>query len=202
MAGTYYPTKDAEFSIWLGNFISVASGNLTALGLVAADIDPVKSIQPTYAANLSDVENKKTDLASSVETKDATKAFIIQNTRIIVNKIQANPAVTPALKAKLGISTRDGGQNPTHPIPPADLIADLLSDGRIELKWNRNGNAPSTKFVVECSVSGTKEWKLLDVVTKTSYIHAGHPLGTPIKYVVRARRGDEISGTSNSAVIE
>ena len=101
MAGTYYPTKDAEFSIWLGNFISVASGNLTALGLVAADIDPVKSIQPTYAANLSDVENKKTDLASSVETKDATKAFIIQNTRIIVNKIQANPAVTPPMKSAI-----------------------------------------------------------------------------------------------------
>ena len=202
MAGTYYPLKDAEFSIWLGNFVNVANGNLVALGLVATDIDPVKAQQTTYTANLADVETKKTALAASVETKDATKNSIIQKTRLLVNKIQANPAVTPALKAQLGISTRDGGQNPTHPIALTDLIANLKPDGSIELNWSRNGNAPGDQVGIECCEAGSKDWKLLNVITKTSYTHVGHPLGTAIKFTVKARRADETSGPSNIAVIE
>ena len=31
----YIPSGDAEFSAWLGNFVTYASANLAALGLVA-----------------------------------------------------------------------------------------------------------------------------------------------------------------------
>ena len=38
MAGTYYPLKDAEFSIWLGNFVNVATGNLVALRRIGQNV--------------------------------------------------------------------------------------------------------------------------------------------------------------------
>ncbi|MCX6154688.1 MAG: fibronectin type III domain-containing protein [Candidatus Kapabacteria bacterium] len=201
MANTYFPSKDADFVAWLANYLTVANANLTAIGLIAGDLTPISTLQPTYSTNLLDVEAKKAAFASAVETKDATKESIIEKVRITVNKIQANPAVTPALKALLGISTREGGSYPQHPIPPADLIAVLLPDGTIELSWNRNGNAPSIKFVIEYNQMGIAGWQLLDIVTKTTYIHAGMPLGHPVQYQIKARKGTETSPPSNMAVV-
>lgn len=201
MPNTYYPNKDADFMVWLGNFVNTATANLTALGLIATDIDPIKTLQPIFTSNLNDVETKKASLASAVATKDATKDSIIQKMRMVVNKIQANPAVTPALKSQLGISTHEGGHYPQHPIPPSELLAELLPDGSIELDWSRNGNAPGTQFVIEYCLAPSTTWTLLDVVTKTSFIHSGHPLGKAIQYWVKARKNSETSGASNIAVV-
>ena len=201
MPNNYLPNKDADLIPWLGNFLTVANANLVALGLVAADVDPIKALQPTYSTNLNDVEVKKAALAAAVETKDATKDSIIQKVRLLVNKIQANPAVTVALKAQLGIATNEGSTYPQHPIPPCDLSAELTADGSAKLTWNRNGNAPTTQFVVECMVGTATEWSLIDVVTKTNFIHKGFPAGVPIKYSVKARKGGETSVHSNVAII-
>lgn len=201
MASRYYPTKDAEFAIWLTNFVTVANANLAPLGLIAGDLTPISTLQPTYTTNLNDVEAKKAALAGSVDTKDATKDTIIQKVRVVVNKIQANPTVTTSLKAQLGISTREGGQYPVSPVAPNELVAELLPNGSIELDWNRNGNAPGTQFVIEYSLLPAGAWTLLNVVTKTSYVHEGHSIGTGIQYVVKARKGDETSGPSNFAIV-
>lgn len=200
MPNNYLPTKEAELVIWLANFVNIANANLVALGLVAADVDPVKSLQPTLTANLNDVEAKLAAYTAAVDTKDATKDSIISKVRILVNKIQANPAVTVALKAQLGISTHEGGTYPQHPVPPTDLVADLASDGSINLTWNRNGNGPNTQFVIEYSTGAATNWILLDVITKTNYNHKGFSAGVPIKYSVKARKGGETSGTSNIAI--
>ena len=201
MPNTYYPSKDAEFIIWLQNFATVANANLAALGLIAGDMTPITTLQPTYTTNLHDVESKKRALTNAVDTKDATKDSIIQKVRVVVNKIQANPSVTPALKAQLGISTRDGGQYPVHPVEPNQLFAELLSDGGVELDWNRNGNAPGTQFVIECKIGSATEFSLINVVTKTSYIHIGLTPGTRAEYLIKARRNNETSGPSNIAIV-
>ena len=201
MPNTYYPNKDADFIAWLANFITIATANTAALGLIAGDLTPISTLQPTYSTNLNDVEAKKAALASAVDTKDATKDSIIQKVRVVVNKIQANPAVTPALKLQLGISPRDGSHYPVSPVPPNELVAELLPDGSIELDWSRNGNAPGTQFVIEYCLVPSTTWALLDVVTKTSFIHIGHPLGLPIQYIVKARKGSETSGPSNIAIV-
>jgi hypothetical protein len=201
MPNTYYPAKDADFIAWLANFLTVANANLIPLGLIAADLTPVSTLQPTYSAQLNDVEAKKAALAGAVETKDATKDSVIQKLRLLVNKIQVNPAVTPALKSQLGISTREGGQYPQHPVAPDQLVAQLLPGGAIELDWNRNGNAPGTQFVIEYCLIPIGKWTLLNVVTKTNYVHDGHPLGSPIQYRVKARKANETSGQSNIALV-
>jgi hypothetical protein len=53
-----------------------------------------------------------------------------------------NDRNTPALKSQLGISMHEGGTYPQHPIPPSELVAELLEGGNIELDWSRNGIAP------------------------------------------------------------
>jgi len=92
MPNSYIPNKDADLVAWLANFLTVANANLAPLGLIAGDLTPISTLQPTYSTNLNDVEAKKAALASAVDTKDATKDSIVQKVRIVVNKIQANPA--------------------------------------------------------------------------------------------------------------
>ena len=202
MPGTYYPSNDADFTVWLANFVTVANANMATLGLVAADLTPVTTLQPNYSTQLNDVESKKATLASAVASKDATKGSVIQKLRAVVNKIQANPAVTPAMKSQLGISTREGGQYPQNPIAPTRLVANLLPDGRIKLHWDRNGNAPNVLFIIEYRLMPAGNWTLLDFVTKTSYIHAGYPIGTTIEYLVKARKTNKTSSQSNIAIVD
>ena len=201
MPNTYLPTKEAELVVWLGNFITVANANLATLGLVATDVDPIKALQPVYSTNLNDVETKKAALAAAVGTKDATRDSILQKVRILVNKIQANPAITVAMKAQLGISTHEGGTNLQHPVPPSNLVANMQSDGSFYLTWNRNGNAPRIQFVIESIVGTGTEWVLLDVVTRTNYTHQGISPGVQVKYRIKARKGTETSGSSNVAIV-
>lgn len=201
MAGTYYPTKDAEFIVWLQNFSTVATANIAALGLVAGDMTPITSLQPTYTTNLYDVESKKMALAAAVDLKDATKDTLIQKVRIVVNKIQANPTVTPTLKSQLGISTREGGNYPAHPVVPDQLVAELLADGGVELDWNRNGNAPGTQFVIEAKLAPSNTFTLVNVVTKTSFVFTNLLPGMRAEFIVRARRNNETSGPSNIAMV-
>jgi hypothetical protein len=197
----YFPLKETEFTVWLGNFVTAVNANLATTGLVAADLTPITTLQATLTANLADVETKKAALASATQTKDATKEAVIQKVRALVNRIQANAAVTPAMKAQMGITTGNSSNYPQNPVAPNQLIAELLPDGSIELDWNRNGNGPGTQFVIEYRALPSAAWQLLNVVTKTSFIHSGHAIGNGIEYRVKARKGNETSAPCNTAVI-
>ena len=198
---SYYPTNDTQLIVWLNNFVTVANANLAALGLVAADMTPITTLQPTYTTTVNDVEIKKAALASATETKEATKEAVIQKFRLVVNRIQVNPAVTPALKAQLGISTNEGGKYPQHPVVPNELMATLIPEAGIELDWSRNGNGPGTQFVIEYRVLPSATWQLLDIITKTSYLHSGVALGTGIEYHIKARKGTQTSAPCNTVVV-
>ena len=39
----YMPGPDADFNAWQSNFVTYANANLAALGLVAADMTPVRT---------------------------------------------------------------------------------------------------------------------------------------------------------------
>ncbi len=197
----YLPAKEAELTLWLTNFLTAANANLAALGLVAADLTAITTQQATFTSNLNDIETKKAALASAIDTKDASKESLLQKVRVIVNKIQANPAVTVAMKAQLGISTKEGGQHPQSPIPPTELMATLVPDTGIELDWSRNGNGPGTLFVIEYRLLPSAAWQLLDIITKTSYLHSGIAIGAGIEYHIKARKGNQTSGPCNIAVI-
>jgi len=73
----YFPSKDNDFANWLATFLTNATANLAALGLIAGDLTPISTLQTTYTNNLLDVDAKKAALASSVQVKDATKESII-----------------------------------------------------------------------------------------------------------------------------
>ena len=85
---------------------------------------------------------------------------------------------------------------------PSNLVATLQFDGSVELNWNCNGNSPQTQYVVECRDEMDSNWTVLDVITKTSYIHKIANPKKDLRYIVKARRDGKISYPSNIASIQ
>ena len=80
-------------------------------------------------------------------------------------------------------------------------MATLIPESGIELDWSRNGNGPGTQFVIEYRILPSAAWQLLDIITKTSYLHSGVALGAGIEYHIKARKGTQTSAPCNTVVV-
>jgi hypothetical protein len=201
MANDFIPTADLDYQAWLVNFATVANANLIALGLVAGDMTPVTTGQTAFNAAIPDVVTKRQAFEQAVQNKKTTRKTSVTSVRVVVRKIQANPAVTNALKAQLGITVRDILPTPILPTPPLELVARGLDSGTNILNWRRGDNKPSMKFVIEAKIGTAAAWSLVDVVTATRFSHLGQTPGVPVVYRVRARRGSDVSEPSNEASV-
>ncbi len=201
MPQDYIPAPDLDYQAWLVNFVTVANANLAALGLVAGDMTPVTTAKTPFDTAIPDVVTKQQALAQAVQNKVTTRKTSVGTVRTVVRKIQANPAVTNALKAQLGITVKDISPTPVTPVPPLDLVARGLDTGTNILNWKRNGNKPSVQFVIEAKIGTSTAWVLIDVTSATKYSHVFQQPGVKAIYRVRARRGSAVSEPSNEAVV-
>ncbi len=201
MPQDYIPSSDLDYQAWLLNFVTVANANLAALGLVAADMTPVTTAKTPFDAAIPDVVTKQKALSQAVQNKLAVRKTSVTSVRAVVRKLQANPAVTNALKAQLGITVKDTNPSPSAPVPPTDLVAHGLDSGTNMLTWKRNGNKSSVQFVIEAKIGTATDWTLVDVTTVTKYAHTNQKPGVKAIYRVRARRSTSISNPSNEAVV-
>ena len=197
----YIPAGDLEYQAWLVNLVTVANANLAALGLVAGDMTPVTTAKTPFDNAIPDVVTKKQALEQAVENKKTTRTNSVNSVRVVVRKIQANPAVSNALKAQLGITVRDTIPTPIVPTPPLALVARGLDSGTNVLNWARGENKRSVQFVIEANIGGAGTWVLVDVTSATKYSHLGQTPGVPVVYRVRARRGTTVSEPSNEASV-
>ena len=67
----------------------------------------------------------------------------------------------------------------------AGLRADPNANGSVKLKWDRNGNAQTTMFVVETSADGAA-WTFLKTTTRCSYLAEGFAPGAAAYFRVTA----------------
>jgi hypothetical protein len=117
--------SDADFSVFLQNFLTYASANLAALGLVAADLTPVQTANtawgPAYSAHIA----AQAAAQAAREQKDGARQAVEDALRPLVNQIQATPTVTDAQRQSLGITVRSTtrtavGAPTTRPVATVD----------------------------------------------------------------------------------
>lgn len=198
----YIPAKDDEFKDWLGNFIIVANANLATLGLIAGDITQLSTDRGTLDTAINDAEVKKAASKSATQLKDTIRKSAEGKVRGIVKRIQANTAVSNALKAQLQITiTSSASSSSPTPISPTALIPKVIGSGEYELSWSRNGNKNGTFFVIEAIIGSAGSWTQIFATTKTKYIHGNNTPGEKIVYRVKAQRGEFQSSASNIAIV-
>lgn len=202
MAGkSYLPSKDSDLQFWATNFLSVANANLASLGLVADDLKNVTTDKTSFDTAVTNNKTKQAEAKSAAESKKNARKKFETDTRFLVRKIQANPAVTSDLKKKLGITVKDSSPSPTNPVTPIDLLANPNANGTNKLSWDRNGNPQGTIFIIEAQEKPGMPWVLVGTTTKSTFDHTKQTPGKTQYYRIRAQRTDVTSEPSNEAVV-
>ena len=170
----YKSIKEINEGINFDNISNIAYGSLFALGLVIATMKKAEYWKSFYEQLCA---NKNIMAKSPNNIQETSLGF----KDVFINSSLAHKDVINQ---------------------PSNLVATLQFDGSVALNWNCNGNSSQTQYVVECKDEKDVNWTVLDVITKTSYIHkiANHNKG--LRYIIKARRDGKISYPSNIASIQ
>ena len=197
----YLPTKDTDLQAWTQNFLAVANANLASLGLIAGDVTPVSTDKTSFDSAIINNNTKQAEAKAATQQKNTVKTNMGTKIRVLVRKIQANPAVLPQLKAQLGITVGDAVPTPLVPQQPTELVANPSASGINKLQWNRNGNPFGTTFIIESQENVALPWVFAGTTTKSTFEHTGQIPGKMLFYRVKAQRNEQLSEPSNVAVV-
>jgi hypothetical protein len=197
----YLPTKDTDLQAWTQNFLAVANANLAPLGLIAGDITPVTTDKTNFDTAITNNNTKQAEAKAATQQKNTVKTNMSTKIRVLVRKIQANPAVLPQLKAQLGINIGDTIPTPLVPQQPTELVANPSASGVNKLQWNRNGNPFGTTFIIESQENIGLPWVFAGTTSKATFEHNGQIPGKMLFYRVKAQRNEQLSESSNVAVV-
>jgi len=201
MAKKIYPSNDAEFAVWLANLINKATINRVILKLTEEQLEALEAKLTAFNANLALKQQKKEE--------SVAQTALVKNLRNDLNKdigflntgIKGIDGLASNIIEELGLNANEERNNGSTPSAPADLVATGTSDGTNSLKWNRSGNRQGTTFIIEAKIGDSDSWVMIDAVTGSTYKHKNQTPGVKIQYRVRAKRGEIVSGVSNTAVV-
>ena len=197
----FYPTNDADFAVWLGNFITIANVNLIPLGLTAADITALTALKTDLDAKVAAANAARATAVSATAALKASRKNANIQASFRGKAITANPNVANSIKEQLGLNVRDTILTPIIPLVPAGVVAQAFANGTHVVSWSANGNKGGTQYLVEAKFGNATAFTFVNVTTKTKLEHTGQTPGVRVVYRVKARRGDNESGYSGEAIV-
>lgn len=162
----YIPAPDAAFDTWQENFVTYASANLAALGLVAGDLTPVTTAQSAWKTSYPAHVAAAAAAQAARQTKDADRGGLVAAIRPLVRRLQASPSVDDAERAALGITVPE----PPGPIgpPTTNPVVTIDCGMRLQHTINFTDSATPTKKAKPAGVLGAEIWiAILPVGTPT-----------------------------------
>lgn len=192
------PTQAAA----LGAQIIAATGGTAPnpYSIPAATLNALSGLDQDTLNAATDVDAKKAALRASMQERDALLRSLVESLAEIARSVYANPAVTPAMVAALGLQPRSTARVRIVPKTPTDLLATVTENGAIALKWNRFGNAKGVNFVVEAKV-GTGDWAFVGSTTACRLALEGYATGAAVGFRVSASNGGTVSAPSAAATV-
>jgi hypothetical protein len=201
MSRKFYRLSNAEFTIFTTNLLIEINKNKAVLGYKQADVDGLEG----------DNTEQKTELLERQSIQDSLNAknVSVKARRTKMNKMVAkmqtdaenNDDVSDSLLETLGFDAREGNAAAQPLNPPKELSVSGSSDGVNRLKFNRNGNKQGTLFYIYAKTGDAGEAVLIEVITGTKYDHKNQTPGIKVQYFVKAKRGEEESAASNTAIV-
>ena len=157
MAQDYIPDSDAEFNPWQDTFCTNVSANNTALGVSAGDVSILNANKSNRSSSYTTAITDANTAKASNQTKDNNRAAHEAKIREIVVQIQANPNVTDAQRAALGITVPKGTRTPSA-IPTTRPVGKVDNSKRLEHTINfYDESTPNSKKKPD-GVRGCEIW--------------------------------------------
>ena len=194
----YIPGADLELDAWLENFVQKCELYEGELGLDSGTFGQISTAATNFSTKLSEVNATKETLRGQVTDKDATRKATVAVMRSFAKQFKAIPNLNPGILSALNI-VGTGSAGPVTVV--TNLTVTGCNDGVNALKWDRNGNAQGTQFIIEASPNGNTLWDLVDVVTRTDYKHLNQVPGERQYYRIRSKRAGITSPPSPAVVV-
>jgi hypothetical protein len=152
----YLPGPDADYQAWVLNFVTYANANLTALGLVAADLAPITSGQTAFNTGFTAHVAAVNAAKAAKQTKDENRAALTAVIRPLVRRLQASAVVSDAERASLGINVR---QTPAPIGAPTTAPTCTVECGnRLQHTLRFADSATPTRKAKPAGVMGAEIW--------------------------------------------
>jgi hypothetical protein len=195
----YYRLNHAEFLPWFNNLIKKITDNKAALPITADKIVALEERRDSHAAKLD--AQAEADAAAQAATREINDDRKLSNEDIsfINTTFKADKTIPRELLLDMGFKVSDG-KTSTPPNEPTNLTVVPNVAGYTDLKWDRNGNKPSTIYEIESQTGESAEWKYVDSINGTKYRHLNQRAGVQVVYRVRAKRAGQTSGFGSAAV--
>jgi hypothetical protein len=201
MPSNYYPSGNAEFLVWLDNFINVATTNKAALGITAEQITELTTMRDNLTTKVND-KAAKVEAAKAATTAAGSARRAVNEKVGFYNKIlKVNKTIDASLLAALGLNVEADGVGSIVPVAPTDLVVEGRSNGINYLRFKRAGNKSGVNFIVEAKIGGAAQFDFVAVIKKTRFEHKNQTPGVRAVYRVKAVHGDAESTYSNDAVV-
>ena len=201
MAKTFYPANNAEFLIWLDNFVTVADSKQAELGLSAAQVTALQTLRTDFGNQLNDQAAKKEASTAATTLVNGTRKTANSEVGALNAVFKASKTISADLIEQLGLNANSDSLVSSVPVAPEDLVVSGFSNGTNSLKWASGGNKPRTNYIVEAKIGDAADYAFVAVSTKLRYEHKNQTPGVRVFYRVKAVSGDLESAYSNVAVI-
>lgn len=196
----YLPSSDAEFSLWMKNYVTKLNSLQATLNLGAGRLTDLATLQTAFDNSLGQVNEARATLASAAQAKDSSRQQLEEAVRQLTRTLQTNPSLTDADKADLQITVPDGKRTPAQ-VPATRPVAqvDTSKPQRHTISWV-DENTPTSKAKPEgvygcelrCQIGGTEpvdpdEMRFLAIDTRTPYVAEfdGADAGKTVYYRLR-----------------
>lgn len=153
----YLPGPDSNYLAWVQNFQAFVAANLAALNLTAPDLAPITAGMNDFDADLSDHIAAKNAAMAAKQNKDGSRRDLTADIRPLVRRIQANPNVTDAQRAAMGITVPDSTNTPVG-TPTTRPIASITLGQRLQHTLNFVDETTPTRRAKPAGVIGVEVW--------------------------------------------
>ena len=127
----YIPTSDADLNTFAAAMFTILDANEVSFGLVDGDAASLGTLRTAFNTLLGVHNNAQTAAKLATQNKNAKRAELVAEIRSMVKRIQANPNVTDAQRAQLGITIPD--TTPTAvPAPSSRPVVSVMIDGGLK----------------------------------------------------------------------
>ena len=184
----------------LEKFHSATEVDPTSYGLTPEESVEMGVKLTAFDTKLTEHTEVQAHARGVTDGKNLVKDEAIDYRNFLAEKIQIDPKVTDEQREDAGVHVRD--KHPSHisPEPCTDCKVIGKPDSTNEVYFHST-NKPGALYVVEGMFGDETEFRMVDVIKQTKYIHHGVTVGQKATYRIVTRRGKEYSSPSNEAVV-
>lgn len=161
MAIDYIPGPDGEFALWMNNYISTLTNNLSAFEITQEKVNELSQGLAQFEADL--LEQSTTDSAARAATKkkNDSRASIESTIRNLSQVFQKNTNISDSLKISLGLNVGSNASPVTGP-PSSRPLVSVDTSQRLQhtLSWV-DETTPTTRLKPR-GVLGAEVWVKVD----------------------------------------